>query len=247
MKLKVGQKAPDFTLPSHLDKDITLSQFRGKNVVLAFFPLAWTPIWSEQIPSYEAQKAEFAGLNAQVLGISVDHVPCLKAWADSLGGINYPLMSDFWPHGKVAKKFGVLREEGHSERAIFIIDKEGIIRYIDIHDIDDQPNNEILFEELRRIDPVAASKEPPKPEPVELPQGGIVMYCTKWCQDCRKARAWLKEQKLDYIEVDIYSTPGALDQVRKWNQGKSVTPTIDIDGTIILDFDEQRLREVLKR
>jgi glutaredoxin len=174
-------------------------------------------------------------------------VPCLKAWADSLGGINYPLLSDFWPHGKVAKKYGVLREEGHSERAIFIIDKEGIIRYIDIHDIDDQPNNEILFEELRRIDPMAASKEAPKLEPVELPQGGIVMYCTKWCQDCRKARVWLKEQKLDYIEVDLYGTPGALEQARKWGDGKLITPTFDIDGTIILDFDEHRLREVLKR
>jgi peroxiredoxin/glutaredoxin len=234
MKLKIGQKAPDFTLPSHLDKDITLSQFHGKNVVIAFFPQAWTPVWSEQIPSYEAQKAKFGGLNAQVLGISIDHVPCLKAWADSLGGITYPLLSDFWPHGKIAKKYGVLRKEGYTERAIFILDKEGIIRYIDIHDIDDQPNNEIL-------------EEPPQPEPVALPKGGIVMYCTKWCQDCRKARAWFKEQNLDYTEVDIYGVPGALKQAREWGGGKLITPTIDIDGTIILDFDEKRLREVLHR
>jgi peroxiredoxin/glutaredoxin len=247
MKLKIGKKAPDFTLPSHLDKDISLSQLGGKNVVIAFFPLAWTPIWSEQIPSYEAQKAEFAGLNTQVLGISVDHVPCLKAWAESLGGIAYPLLSDFWPHGKVAERYGVLRSDGRSERAIFIIDREGIIRYIDIHDIDDQPDNRILFEELRKIDPEAASKEPPKPEPVALPKGGIVMYCTKWCQDCRKARVWLKEQNLDYIEVDIYGVPGALEQARKWGNGKIVTPVFDIDGTIILDFDEPRLRDVLKR
>jgi len=75
-------------------------------------------------------------LNAQVLGISIDHVPCIQAWADSLGGIHYPLLSDFWPHGAVAKKYGVLRVEGYAERAIFIIDKIGIIRYIDIHDID---------------------------------------------------------------------------------------------------------------
>lgn len=186
-------------------------------------------------------------MNAQVLGISVDHVPCLKAWAESLGGILYPLLSDFWPHGKVAEKYGVLREDGRSERALFIIDKEGIIRYIDIHDIDDQPDNRILFEELRKIDPEAASKEPPKPEPVALPKGGIVMYCTKWCQDCRKARVWLKEQNLDYVEVDIYGVPGALERARNWGDGKIVTPVFDIDGTIILDFDEQRLREVLKR
>jgi len=83
------------------------------------------------------------GLNAQVLGVSVDHVPCLQAWAESLGGISYPLSSDFWPHGSVARKYGVLiEEEGKSERAIFVLDKMGIIRYIDIHDIDHQPDNE---------------------------------------------------------------------------------------------------------
>ncbi|OGO21001.1 MAG: hypothetical protein A2Z14_12595 [Chloroflexi bacterium RBG_16_48_8] len=181
------------------------------------------------------------------MGISIDHVPCLKAWADSLTGIHYSLLSDFWPHGKVAKKYGVLRKEGYTERAIFVIDKNGIIRYIDIHDIDDQPDNEVLFEELRRIDPESALKEPPKPRPVQLPQGGIVMYCTKWCSDCRKARAWLKEQKLDYVEVDIYGIPGALDQSRKWGQGKLITPTFDINGTIVLDFNEDRLREILNR
>ena len=155
--------------------------------------------------------AKFAGLNAQVLGISVDHVPCLKAWAESLGGINYPLLSDFWPHGAVAKRYGVLRSEGYTERAIFILDKEGIIRYIDIHDIDDQPDNEVLFTELRRIDPEAASKEPPEPEAAPLPKAEIVMYCTKWCPDCRRARAWLKARSLEYTEVDIYARPGVLD------------------------------------
>src|SRR5512136_2939373 len=102
--------------------------------------------------------AKFEKLNAQVLGISVDHVPCLKAWAESLGGINFPLLSDFWPHGAVAVKYGVLRPEGHSERAIFMIDKRGIIRYIDIHNIDEQPDNDVLFAELRKIDPVAAAR-----------------------------------------------------------------------------------------
>lgn len=185
------------------------------------------------------------GLNAQVLGISIDHVPCLKAWAESLGGINYPLLSDFWPHGEVAERYGVLRAEGYTERALFIIDKEGIIRYIDIHDIDDQPDNEVLFAEIRRIDPEAASKEPPKPKAVELPHGGIVMYCTKWCPDCRRARVWLKKRDLDYVEVDIYAVPGALDQAREWGEGRLITPVFDIEGEIILDFNEERLQEVL--
>lgn len=94
--------------------------------------------------------AKFGKLNAQVLGISVDHVPCLKAWAESLGGISFPLLSDFSPQGSVAKKYGVRRKEGFSERAIFVLDKFGIIRYIDIHKITDRPKNKILFAELKK-------------------------------------------------------------------------------------------------
>lgn len=190
--------------------------------------------------------ARFAGLNAQVLGISVDHVPCLKAWAESLGGIDYPLLSDFWPHGAVAAKYGVLRPEGHTERALFIVDQEGIIRYIDIHDIDQQPDNEALFAELRRIDPQAAASEPAAPQKEEpLPHGGIVMYCSKWCPDCRRARAWLQARGLDYTEVDINAVPGAAAQVRQWTGGNLVTPTFDIDGNIIPDFDQEKLTAAL--
>jgi len=97
------------------------------------------------------------GLNAQVLGISVDHVPCLTAWAKSLGGISYPLLSDFWPHGEVARCYGVLRHEGYSERAIFVLDRQSIVRYIDIHDISQQPDNDELRRVLREIDPEAAT------------------------------------------------------------------------------------------
>jgi len=189
--------------------------------------------------------AKFAGLNAQVLGISIDHVPCLTAWAESLGEISYPLLSDFWPHGAVAEKYGVLRVEGYTERALFIVDKEGGIQYIDIHDIGDQPSNEVLRAELRRIDPDAAAREPKEPEAAGLPHGGIVMYCARWCRDCRKARAWLQERGLDYTEVDVNAVPGAAAQARQLADGKLVTPTFDIDGTIILDFDEAKLAEVL--
>jgi glutaredoxin len=184
-------------------------------------------------------------LNAQVLGISIDHVPVLKAWAESLGDISYPLLSDFWPHGAVAEQYGVLRAEGYTERALFIIDREGIIRYIDIHDFDTQPDNEVLFAELRRIDPQAAAAEPQERQEIELPHGGIVMYCTKWCKDCRAAREWLKARGLSYTEVDIYAAPGAKEKVRAWGDGHLITPTFDIDGTIVLDFDEARLDEVL--
>lgn len=190
--------------------------------------------------------AKFAGLDAQVLGISVDHVPCLKAWADSLGGIHYPLLSDFWPHGEVALKYGVLRAaDGKTERALFIIDKQGIIRYIDIHDIDLQPDNDELRQALRQVDPKAAAREP-KRKPSALPTGGIVMYCTKWCTDCKKARLWLAEHKLSYTEVDIYNIEGAVKQVRQWNNGLIITPTFEIDGKVVSDYDVPKLREALK-
>jgi glutaredoxin len=189
--------------------------------------------------------AKFTGLDAQVLGLSVDHVPCLQAWADSLGGIHYPLLSDFWPHGEVAQKYGVLRADGKTERALFIVDKQGIIRYIDIHDIDLQPDNDELRQALRQVDPEAAAREPTR-MPSAMPTGGIVMYCTKWCGDCKKARNWMTDHKLSYTEVDIYNIEGAVKQVRQWNNGFIITPTFEIDGTIISDYDEPKLREVLK-
>jgi glutaredoxin len=171
----------------------------------------------------------------------------LKAWAESLGGITYPLLSDFWPHGEVAQKYGVLRSEGYSERAIFIIDKKGVIQYIDIHDINDQPSNEVLFNELGRIEPGSSAVIPThKPEGEELPQGGVVMYCTSWCPDCRKARKWLAEHQIDYVEVDVAANPKGAAQVRKWANGNLVTPTLDIHGTIVVDWDEEKVAHLLQ-
>jgi len=103
------------------------------------------------MPSYEDDLPRFEEYDTQVLGISVDSIPSHEAWQKSLGGITYPLLSDFYPHGAVAEKYGVLRDEGMSERALFIIDKEGIIRFIDVHPIDQQPDNEELFEVLRKL------------------------------------------------------------------------------------------------
>lgn len=188
-------------------------------------------------------------MNAQVLGISVDSVPCLEAWAESLGGISYPLLSDFWPHGGVAERYGVLREEGKAERAIFIIDREGIIRYVDVHDIDDQPDNEVLLDALRQIDPEAAAHEQVWlwAEEGPLPTGGVVMYCTRWCPDCRVAGQWLEGRGVEYTEVDVNASPRAARQVREWTGGRLVTPTFDVDGEIVIDFDRARLEELLAK
>jgi glutaredoxin len=165
-----------------------------------------------------------------------------------LGGITYPLLSDFWPHGAVARLYGVLRNEGYAERAIFIIDKQGIIRYIDIHDIDQQPDNDVLLSELALIEgnqsliPHKATAE----EMDNLPKGGVVMYCTSWCPDCRIARQWFKDRGIKYTEVNITDVPGASDQLRKWTGGSLTTPTFDINGEIIVEFDVRRLKELLK-
>jgi peroxiredoxin len=104
------------------------------------------------MPSYEADLSRFEKHDTQVLGISVDSIPCNTAWAKSLGGISYDLLSDFEPKGEVARKFDAYRPEGISERALFVIDKQGKIVYKDIHPIGEQPDNEEVFEVLRKLD-----------------------------------------------------------------------------------------------
>lgn len=106
------------------------------------------------MPSYEAEYAEFERYDAQVLGISVDSKPSHVAFAKSLGGIeNYPLLADFHPKGEVSKRYGVWKEDaGVCERAIVVVDKEGKIAYIDVHDISEQPENAQLYEILRELD-----------------------------------------------------------------------------------------------
>ena len=209
----------------------------------------------------------FKGLNAQVLGISIDHIACLQAWAESLGGINYPLLSDFWPHGASCSLYGVLRsQDGFSDRAIFVLDTKGVIRYIDIHPIDDRPDNDVLRQVLETIlaEDLAGAKERSgakvrvtsnsenpsgiyyeAPEDAEIPKGEIVLYCASWCKDCRKARSWLNERGLQYIEVDIDSNVAARRQVRAWSGGKLITPIVEFDGMVIMDYDPARMEEAL--
>ena len=86
-----------------------------------------------------------------MLGITADNIPTLFAWTTNMGGVWFPVLSDFWPHGEVARKYGVLRSNGVSERALFVIDRKGIIRYIDVHDINERPKMETLMSELDRL------------------------------------------------------------------------------------------------
>jgi glutaredoxin len=193
----------------------------------------------------------------------VDSKDCLHAWAESFGGINYPLLSDFWPHGQVAQKYGVLRAEGYSERALFIIDRTGIIRYVDVHNIDEQPDNEVLFRELAEIEGVPVPQEiipetagvavqavpagaVTAPEPVAPEeQVRVVIYCTDWCPACRRARAYLKVNNIPFEEVNITRDRAAAARVRGWTGGHESTPTFDVGGTIVLNFDVDKLNKLL--
>jgi peroxiredoxin len=152
LKVKVGKPAPDFTLKSVSGEAVSLKQFRGKkNVVVSFVPAAWTPVCSDQWPGYNIVKDMFDQYDAVLLGITVDNIPTLFSWTKQMGNLWFPVLSDFWPHGGVAKKYGVLRSDGTSERALFIIDKKGIIRYIDVHDINKRPQLEDLIRELEKL------------------------------------------------------------------------------------------------
>ncbi|MBW2202002.1 MAG: redoxin domain-containing protein [Deltaproteobacteria bacterium] len=156
LTLKVGDKAPDFSLQSVAGLRIPLNQyFAKKNVVISFIPAAWTPVCSAQWPIYNNAKDIFVKNDAMLLGIAVDNSPTLFSWTKNMCGVDktlwFPVLSDFYPHGAVAKKYGVLRSDGLSERALFVIDKKGIIRYIDVHNINKNPPLEDLVKALEKL------------------------------------------------------------------------------------------------
>jgi len=156
LKVKVGDRAPDFTLPAVGGGKVSLGDYLGKkNVVISFVPAAWTPVCSDQWPGYNIVKDLFDQNDAVLLGITVDNIPTLYAWTTQMcgggGQLWFPVLSDFWPHGAVAATYGVLRSDGVSERAIFVIDKKGVIRYIDVHDINERPRLEDLVGALEKL------------------------------------------------------------------------------------------------
>jgi peroxiredoxin len=156
LKVKVGDKAPDFTLPAVSGGKVSLSQYLGeKNVVLSFVPAAWTPVCSDQWPGYNIIDDLFDEHDAILLGITVDNIPTLFAWTKQMvpegTTLWFPVLSDFWPHGAVADRYGVLRSDGVTERALFVIDKKGVIRYIDVNDINERPRLDLLINELEKL------------------------------------------------------------------------------------------------
>jgi peroxiredoxin len=123
--IAIGSIAPDFTIKDQDNKTVRLSALKGEKVLLAFKPLAWTPVCTDHIKLLEENHARFEELNTAILSIGVDSVPTNKAWAKSVGVKHVRLLSDFWPHGEVAKLYGVFRDnDGFSERATIIISEE---------------------------------------------------------------------------------------------------------------------------
>jgi len=150
--LPVGSPAPDFTLPDANGKPVSLSDFRGKNVMLVFYPLDWSPACSDQLSVYQAELDEFKKYNTQVIAISVDSSYSHGAWA-AVRDISFPLLSDFDPKGDVARRYQVMRTTlGFSERAVYLIDAQGIIRYKSISpEIYMIPDIYELFEQIKAL------------------------------------------------------------------------------------------------
>jgi peroxiredoxin len=138
--VSVGKKIKDFRLKDQNGQDFALSDYRGKRVLLSFHPLAWTPVCGQQMQSLEKNRKALERLNTAAVGLSIDSVPSKTAWAKSLKIKNTRLLSDFWPHGGVAKSLGILRSEGFSERANIIVDEKGRVIFVKVYPIRQLPD-----------------------------------------------------------------------------------------------------------
>ncbi len=151
LKVKPGEQAPDFRLPAISGKEVKLSDYRGENVVISFVPAAWTPVCSDQWPGYGISRNLFAEHEATLIGITVDNIPTLHAWVKEMGNIWFEVLSDFWPHGEVAERYGLLRSDGTSERALIFIDRQGVISDIYVSDINVRPPLEYIVKQLQEM------------------------------------------------------------------------------------------------
>ncbi len=149
--LSPGTPAPEFALPSGPDQRVSLAAFRGQPVVLAFYPADWSPVCGDQMALYNEMVDEFAKMNAQLLGISVDGVWCHAAFSSDRK-LHFPLLADFEPKGAVARQYGVYRDaEGITERALFVIDAEGIVRWSFLSPIGVNPGADGIFDALEAL------------------------------------------------------------------------------------------------
>ena len=143
--------APDFRLRAGADRHVSLADLRGRPVVLAFYPADWSPVCGDQMALYNQVLPEFGKLGAQLLGISVDGVWCHRAFADDRH-LRFPLLADFEPKGAVARSYGAYRAaDGTSERALFVIDADGVIRWSYVSPVDVNPGADGILDALERL------------------------------------------------------------------------------------------------
>jgi len=139
-RIITGDKFGDFTLETHKGLTLNTDSIKGKKILLSFHPLAWTPVCSQQMQSLENNYQAFQDLNIVPLGLSVDSVPCKKAWAESLGIAKLDLLADFWPHGGLAAKLGIFIDKfGFSERANIILDEQRAAIFVKVYPIKQLP------------------------------------------------------------------------------------------------------------
>jgi peroxiredoxin len=149
--LGAGDRAPGFSLHSTPDQQVTLEDFRGQPVVLAFYPADWSPVCGDQMALYNQVLPEFRRLGAEMIGISVDGVWCHTAFA-AARNLHFPLLADFEPKGEVARAYGAYRStEGVTERALFVIDGEGVIRWSHLSPIGVNPGADGILEALEAM------------------------------------------------------------------------------------------------
>lgn len=135
MTIAVGDQAPDFTLLDQYKQPVKLSDYRGKNVVLMFYPFSFSGICTPEVCDVRDRRADFVNDDTQVLAVSTDSVPVQRAFAESQD-LEYPVLSDFWPHGAVAQQYGVFEEKvGVALRGTFVIDRAGIVRWSTLNQI----------------------------------------------------------------------------------------------------------------
>ena len=159
MALKVGDPAPDFKLTSATGEtqgEVQLSSLRGKNVVLAFYPLDFTPVCQSELGAFQADLAKFKASNTEVVGICTDSVFAHIAFQKHLGGLQFALATDRWPYAQVATAYGVFPPTKHpvpfiNDRAVFIVDKDGKIAWSKIYELREQPDNEEILAELKKL------------------------------------------------------------------------------------------------
>jgi peroxiredoxin len=149
--IELGTQAPDFKLKDQEGKTFQQSELENQKVLLSFHPLAWTDVCANQMKALEENLDKLGSLNVVPLGISVDSTPSKKAWAESLGIKKLRMLADFWPHGDVAKSYGIFREEdGFSERANILVNEARQVIFCKIYPIAEVPNIDEIFELLNK-------------------------------------------------------------------------------------------------